>query len=119
MLLGFPNPDKPEPKRFSNFLPKKARNSELRYYISVKRSVNRLRKEGPEGFFKTEAKARTPHVLTDKVVEKIQGYLNKGYSPAEIAEKLELKANTIRKAIQAGRLRKKKQKTEQQQMDRS
>jgi len=87
-------------------------------YISVKRSVNRLRKEGPEGFFKTEAKARTPHVLTDEVVEKVQGYLDKGCNPAEIAEKLELKANTIRKAIQAGRLCKKKQKTVKTGMDR-
>jgi transposase len=80
-------------------------------YISVKRSVKLLRKEGPEGFFKKEeAKDRTPHVLTDEVVEKVQGYLDKGYSSSEIAGKLNLKANTIRKAIQAGRLRKKKQK---------
>jgi predicted transcriptional regulator len=79
-------------------------------YISVKRSVNLLRKEGPEGFFKKESKPRTPHVLTDEVVEKVQRYLDKGYSPSEIGGKLSLKANTIRKAIQAGRLRKKKQK---------
>jgi predicted transcriptional regulator len=44
-------------------------------YISVKRSVKLLREEGPEGFFKQEAKTRTPHVLTDEVVEKVQGYL--------------------------------------------
>jgi transposase len=77
-------------------------------YISVKRSVNLLRKEGPKGFFKKDVKARTSHVLTGEVVEKVQGYLDKGYSPSEIAGKLNLKANTIRKAIQAGRLRKKK-----------
>jgi predicted transcriptional regulator len=89
-------------------------------YISVKRSVNLLRKEGPEGFFKKESKARGPHVLTDEVVEKVQRYLDKGSSPSEIAGKLNLKANTIRKAIQAGRLRKKKQKTiVQQEMNKS
>jgi transposase len=77
-------------------------------YISVKRSVNLLRKEGPKGFFKKDVKARTSHVLTGEVVEKVQGYLDKGYSPSEIAGKLNLKANTIRKAIQSGRLRKKK-----------
>jgi predicted transcriptional regulator len=77
-------------------------------YISVKRSVNLLRKEGPAGFFKKAAKSRGPHVLTDDVVEKVQGYLDKGYGPSEIAGKLDLKANTIRKAIQSGRLRKKK-----------
>lgn len=77
-------------------------------YISVKRSVNLLRKEGPKGFFKKDVKARTSHVLTGEVVEKVQGYLDKGYSPSEIAGKLNLKANTIRRAIQSGRLRKKK-----------
>jgi transposase len=77
-------------------------------YISVKRSVNLLRKEGPKGFFKKDVKARTSHVLTGEVVEKVQGYLDKGYSPSEIAGKLNLKVNTIRKAIQSGRLRKKK-----------
>ena len=77
-------------------------------YISVKRSVDLLRKEGPKGFFKKDVKARTSHVLTGEVVEKVQGYLDKRYSPSEIAGKLNLKANTIRKAIQSGRLRKKK-----------
>ena len=77
-------------------------------YISVKRSVDLLRKEGPKGFFKKDIKARTSHVLTGEVVEKVQGYLDKRYSPSEIAGKLNLKANTIRKAIQSGRLRKKK-----------
>jgi predicted DNA-binding protein YlxM (UPF0122 family) len=86
-------------------------------YISVKRSVKLLREEGPEGFFNQEAKARKPHVLTGEVVEKVQGYLDKGYSPSEIAGKLNLKANTIRKAIQAGRLRK-KNKIVQQRMNR-
>lgn len=76
-------------------------------YISVKRSVKLLREEGPEGFFKNETKPRTPHVLTDEVVEKVQRYLDKGYSPSKIAERMGLKPNTIRKAIQAGRLRKK------------
>jgi transposase len=84
-------------------------------YISVKRSVKLLREEGPEGFFKNEIKPRTPHVLTDEVVEKVQRYLDKGYSPSEIAGKLGLKANTIRKAIQSGRLRKKNRRVIVQQ----
>jgi predicted transcriptional regulator len=79
-------------------------------YISVKRNVKRLREEGGEGFFK-KAKDRSPHVLTDEVVEKIQEFLDADYTPSEVAKKLDLKANTIRKAIQAGILRKKKQKT--------
>lgn len=74
-------------------------------YISVKRSVKLLRKEGPEGFFK-KAKPRSPHVLTPEVVEKVQKFLDKGHKPQEVAGKLDLKANTVRKAIQDGRLRK-------------
>ena len=76
-------------------------------YISVKRGVKRLKEEGPSGFFKKK-KGRTSHVLTEEVVERIQNLVNKGDSPAEIAKVLKLKANTIRKAIQAGRLKKKK-----------
>ena len=75
-------------------------------YISVKRSVKRLREEGPEGFYK-KAKSRSAHVLTEEVVKQIQNRLDSGSSPVEIAKELELKANTIRKAIQAGRLEKK------------
>jgi predicted transcriptional regulator len=76
-------------------------------YISVKRGVKRLKEEGTAGFFKKK-KGRTSHVLTEEAIEKIQNLLNKGDSPAEIAKVLKLKANTIRKAIQAGRLKKKK-----------
>ncbi len=71
--------------------------------ISVKRSVKRLRQEGPQGFFK-ERKTRGPHVLTPEVVKKAQGLLVKGQRPPEVAKKLGLKANTLRKAIQGGRL---------------
>ena len=71
--------------------------------ISVKRSVKRLRQEGCQGFFK-ERKSRGPHVLTPEVVKKAQGLLVKGQKPPEVAKKLGLKASTLRKAIQAGRL---------------
>jgi len=74
-------------------------------YISVKRNVKLLREDGPEGFFK-KAKPRSPHVLTPEVVEKVQKLLDKGHKPQEVARKLDLKANTVCKAIQEGRLRK-------------
>ena len=77
-------------------------------YISVKRSVKRLREDGGEGFFK-QSNPRSPHVLTSEVVKKVQRYLDRGANPAEVAQKVKLKANTIRKAIQSGRLHKKKQ----------
>lgn len=75
-------------------------------YISVKRGVKRLKEEGPSGFYKKK-QGRTAHVLTEEVIEKIQKLLNKGDSPSKVAKDLKLKANTIRKAIQAGRLKKK------------
>jgi predicted transcriptional regulator len=75
-------------------------------YISVKRSVKRLKEEGAVGFFK-KRKGRTAHVLTEDVIEKAQNLLNKLDNAAEVARRLDLKANTIRKAIQAGRLKKK------------
>lgn len=78
--------------------------------ISVKRSVKRLREQGARGFFK-EAKGRSPHILTPEILEKAQRLLYKGHNPSEVSRKLNLKANTIRKAIQAGRLHKKKQIT--------
>jgi len=76
-------------------------------YISVKRGVKRLKEEGPSEFYK-KRQGRTAHVLTDEIIEKAQNLLNKGGSPGEVAKILKLKANTIRKAIQGGRLKKKK-----------
>ncbi len=76
-------------------------------YISIKRAVKRLKDNGSSGFFQ-KPKGRSPHVLTDDIIEKAQNLLNKGDKAAEVARKLSLKANTIRKAIQAGRLKKKK-----------
>jgi transposase len=75
--------------------------------ISVKRSVKRLREQGSRGFFK-EKKGRSAHVLIPEVQEKAQRLLYNGHNPSEVALRLKLKANTIRKAIQAGRLHKKK-----------
>ena len=75
-------------------------------YISVKRAVKRLKDEGSSGFFQ-KPRGRSPHVLTDDIIEKAQNLLNKGYNAAEVARKLSLKSNTICKAIQAGRLKKK------------
>lgn len=78
-------------------------------YISVKRNVKRLREQGAQGFFK-KAKGRTAHILTPEVLARIQRLLDKEYRVSEISKKLNLKANTIRKAIQAGQLHKKKRK---------
>jgi transposase-like protein len=79
-------------------------------YISVKRGVKRLREEGGRGFFK-EPNRRGAHVLTVDIIEKAQRLLYKEYTVAEVAKRLDLKADTVRKATRDGRLNKKKQKT--------
>lgn len=71
--------------------------------ISVKRSVKKYREEGPGGFY-TRAKGRRPSKLTPAVLMEVQQYLNNDRSVAEIAVEMELKINTINKAILAGKL---------------
>ncbi len=78
--------------------------------ISIKRYVAMMRKEGPGAFFK-KRKGRSAHVLTEKVLKKIQRLLDKGMSVNAISEKVDVKAPTIRKGIQNGKL-KRKQKSE-------
>ena len=77
-------------------------------YISVKRSVKRLRERGIQGFSRTTPKKRSAHVLTPEVLEHAQQLLSEGKDPPEVARELGLKANTVRKAIGSGRLRQKK-----------
>jgi len=76
-------------------------------YINVKRNVAKLRKEGAEVFFKA-ARGRSAHVLTPELIEKAQRLLYKGYNATEVGKRLNIKAPTIRKAIQADRLKRKK-----------
>lgn len=85
-------------------------------YISVKRSLKVLRKEGGEGFFK-KSKVRSAHILTAEVLKKAQRILDKGHNPVEVASRLGLKADTVRKAIRNGRLHKigKEKKTKEVQ----
>jgi hypothetical protein len=72
--------------------------------ISVKRSVKLYRKKGPAGFYAPRP-PRGPAVLTEPVVAEIEGLLDAGISEAEIAERLGLKRDTLRKAVRAGRIR--------------
>lgn len=76
-------------------------------YINVKRSVASLKREGSKAFFKAR-KGRTGHVLTEELVDKAQQLLYKGHSVSEVARRLDIKAPTIRKAIQQGKLKRKK-----------
>ena len=70
---------------------------------SVKRNVKKYREEGIEGFYGTR-KRRGATVLTATVNAEAQRLLNAGRSRREVAEELGVKYDTLRKAIQQGRL---------------
>ena len=75
--------------------------------ITVKRYVKLLRQEGTKGFFATP-KRRSAPVLTPEVRSKVQALLDIGKSVPEIAGETQVRADTLHKAIHAGRLKKKR-----------
>ncbi len=78
--------------------------------ISVKRSVKLYREKGIAGFF-AQPRRRGPAVLTPAILEQVQSMLDNERSLSEIAGDLDLKADTLRKAISAGKLYKPQKKT--------
>jgi transposase len=71
---------------------------------SVIRSVNKLRKDGAEAFFVQRRGRRGGKVLTSKVLEKAKGLLDQGYTRSDVSQELNVKYDTLRKAINDGRL---------------
>ncbi len=78
--------------------------------ISVKRSVKLYREKGMAGFFE-EPKRRGPAVLTPPILKKVQAMLDAEQSIPEIAQELDLKADTLRNALLAGKLHKPQKKS--------
>ena len=78
--------------------------------ISLKRAVKRYREEGPKGFYQPR-KRRGPAVLTPEVVEQAQRLLDDGLETPEVADRLDIKRDTLRKAVSGGRLHKPVKKT--------
>lgn len=76
---------------------------------SVLRSVKLYREKGMGGFF-AERNHRGPAVLTPPVLEQIQELLDDGCPIPEIARELNLKADTLHKAVRAGTLHKPQKK---------
>ena len=74
------------------------------YVNSLKRSVKKYREEGIGSFFQPR-KGRGASVLTDEVLAQAQGLLSCGSSRAEVAAQLSVRYDTLRKAINQGRLR--------------
>ena len=68
------------------------------------RAVKQLKERGSASFFNSKTVRKGGTILTAEKLEAIQGCLNKGYSRGEIAERFEIKKDTLRKAINDGRL---------------
>jgi transposase-like protein len=71
--------------------------------ISLKRAVKCYREKGAAGFFEEPAR-RGAVVLTAPVLAKAQQQLDAGSEVAEVAAALAIKADTLRKAVAAGKL---------------
>ena len=71
--------------------------------INMKRWVKKYREEGPGAFF-SKTRKRNPRVLVQGGREKAKKLLSRGKTPGETEKKIGVKAETIRKAIQSGKL---------------
>ena len=71
---------------------------------SVLRSVAKYRQEGIEGFFRPRRSPRS-RVLSVAITAEAQRLLSQGTARREVAETVGVRHDTLRKAIQQGRLR--------------
>ena len=73
--------------------------------ITVKRYVKLYRDHGAKGFYAAKLRHSSASVLKGEVLEQAQRLLDERRSVPEVAEELKVLANTLHKAIRAGRLR--------------
>ncbi len=76
--------------------------------IMIKRAVKIYREEGPAGFYK-EKKGGGPRVLKPNVIQEIENRLEQGDDLKTIAGELNLKLDTVQRAIKKGIIKKKLQ----------
>jgi hypothetical protein len=70
---------------------------------SVKRAVKQYREQGSQSFYQSR-RGRGATVITESVLQQAQALLNQGCSRKETAQKLNVKRDTLRKAIRHGKL---------------
>ena len=70
---------------------------------SVLRSVNKYREEGIEGFYKPR-RTRSASLMTPQVIQLAEQLFAKGNSKVEVARELNIPCDTLRKAIDQGRV---------------
>ena len=69
-------------------------------------AVKLYQEEGTKGFY-AAPKRGGPRVLKPDVVEKVEKLLGEGMSESDIAKQLDLKIDTLKKAIKRGVVKKK------------
>ncbi len=70
---------------------------------SVLRSVNKYREEGIDGFYRLRRTRHAP-VITPGVIQQAQQLFKQGHSKSEVARELDVPYDTLRKAIDQGRV---------------
>lgn len=80
--------------------------------ISVMRAVKKFREEGVAGFYGPR-KTRGAAVLTAEVIQQAQAMLDEEKGLSEVASQLNLKRDTLSKAVQDGRLHRAKKRRSQ------
>ena len=73
--------------------------------ITVKRYVKLYRDQGAKGFYDLKPRHSSASVLKGTALEQAQRLLDEGRSVPAVAGELKVLANTLHKAIRAGRLR--------------
>ena len=73
---------------------------------SVMRSLRQLREKGADSFFEPRPSRKGGPLFTLEVLQQAQQYLDQGMTPNEAAKELGIRADTFRKAISDGRLKK-------------
>jgi hypothetical protein len=73
--------------------------------ITVKRYMKLYRDSGAKGFYESKPQHSSASVLKGQLLEQAQQLLDEGRSVPEVAAALQVLANTLHKAIRAGRLR--------------
>ena len=72
--------------------------------VTVKRYMKVYRQQGAKGFYESKPRHSSASKLKGEVLERGQQLLDEGRSVPEVAEEINVMANTIHKAIRAGRL---------------
>jgi hypothetical protein len=72
--------------------------------ISVKRALKQYRAHGAKSFFVSRRPTVVPRVLKGELLQQVQALLDADHPPRAIEDRLGVKADTIRNAIEDGRL---------------